>query len=185
MEDQQSRGLYHRVLGDAWSRVDPAVRSLHLNNKSKTITGKLTIEQGGGWLGRIFVRIIGLPKARKDCEVRLVKTAIGDGEKWERNFGEDKLVTVQQSAPEGIWERIGVWEMLLRITVDNGALVHVQRRTRLCLGPVRMPWPEWMGPRGTAREEADKDGWVKLRLELFLPLAGRILTYHGRVKAFS
>jgi len=156
---------------------------MHLNGEPKSVSGTITIEQGKGWFGRFLVWIIGLPKERPKCEVRLVKTVIKNGERWERFFDSDQLATIQRCSPEGIWERAGIWEMLLDISVDDGALVHRQKRTRLCLGPLRLPWPRWLGPTGGAREEADGEGWVQLRVELFAPLAGKIFAYHGRVKA--
>ena len=145
MGESSPQSLYPQILGDSWASVHPAVQAMHLNGEPKSVSGTITIEQGKGWFGRFLVWIIGLPKERPKCEVRLVKTVIKNGERWERFFDSDQLATIQRCSPEGIWERAGIWEMLLDISVDDGALVHRQKRTRLCLGPLRLPWPRWLG----------------------------------------
>ena len=183
MADEKAQGLYPRLLGPAWARVHPAVRALHLTGARKVVTGTLAVEEGRHWLARRLVCWLRLPREQPAHEVRLVKTPVDEGERWERFFGETEIVTLQRLGSEGIWERVGVWEMLVSVTEQDGALVHEHQRTRLCLLGLRLPWPRRLGPRGGAVEAANDEGQVDLSVRLIAPWAGRVLSYHGTLRA--
>ncbi len=68
--------------------------------------------------------------------------------------------------------------------VEDGALVYEHLQTSLCLGPVRIPCPRFLGPRIEAREWQE-DGFDGVCASIVAKTAGGrvIVSYTGRLQA--
>jgi hypothetical protein len=132
-------------------------------------------------LARILARMLGLPAAGRQVDVRLQVRATGEGERWERAFGSRLLVTTQYPAPPGLLgERFGAVELRFRLEARGGALVYRSTAAALRLAAARVPLPRWLAPRVRARERSAGDG-VTVRVGVTTPFAGPLLAYAGRL----
>ena len=176
-------GLYLKLLGDAWNDLDGTVQRLHVSVPPVQAVGLFQVRRGTNWLARLLARLARLPEAGEAVNVRLLVTAQGDGEEWQRTFAEQPLVTLQSERPDGLLaERIGPIEMRFQLKVVDGALNYRATRALLCLGPLLLPLPPWFSPRITAWERpVGEGGHIEVFVHVHLPLLGRLVSYSGRL----
>jgi hypothetical protein len=123
-----------------------------------------------------------LPRESTATELRLEIVADGDGERWRREFGGQRLDTTQEPASDrrALRERFGLFEFTFALHVLAGSLVHVPRTTALAVGPLRLPIPAWSAPRISAREEPAGDH-VHVAVRVDVPGVGMLVSYDGVV----
>jgi hypothetical protein len=115
-------------------------------------------------------------------ELRLEIVSDGDRERWQREFGGQRLDTTQEPARDrrALRERFGPFEFTFALHVLAGSLVHVQRSTALVVGPLRLPLPAWSAPRISAREDPAGDH-VQVAVRVEAPGVGMLVSYDGVV----
>jgi hypothetical protein len=176
-------GLYPRLLGDTWNRLDQAVRRLHNSLDPVHAVGVFRVRRGSNWLVRTLAQLAQLPQAGEAVDVRLLVTRHGQREEWRRTFAGRPLATLQFERAGGLLaERMGCLELWFRLKVVEGALAYQSTSAGFCFGSLRLPLPHWLSPRVRAREKsADADHQIDVAVEVRLPLLGLLIAYEGRL----
>lgn len=171
--------LYQRTLGGAWDDLAPQIRELHSVTHESVFVGRCRVERGRNPLSILVARLIGLPPAGPDHDVRVTLTVEGDGERWVRHIGGSRFWSVQQPdradrATPLIRERFGVICVHFALVLEQAALRYVLRRWTL-LG---IPMPLALGPQSRATESIE-NGKFRFDVEIRHPLTGLIVHYRG------
>lgn len=177
--------LYERLLGGAWVELDEPVRRLHERGTGPCGEGLFAV-RGGNFFARWLARLSGLPACGDAVRVCLsvTQTEGGEAERWHRTF-EGRVFDTLQREGEGrlLAERAGPFELLLKLSVEGGALVYTHAGASLRVGPLRVPLPRALAPRVDARESAADDGEsVLVHVSSRAPLIGLMLSYEGRLR---
>jgi len=174
--------LYPRLMGTAWAEVDEAVRQAHLDGGLLSQAGLFRVQRGTSKLARLLLAVLRLPLAAEAVTIKLVVTPLGGGERWVRSFGDRTLVTTQAAGTGGVLiERMGVVELRFRLEAAGRALIYRQTGAALRLGPLSVPFPEWLWPRVEAREEAGGLNRTHVSVVVKVPLAGLLISYSGHL----
>jgi hypothetical protein len=174
-------GLYPRLLGNSWQSLDDAVQRLHALGKSVHAVGVFRVRRGTNLLARTLATLARLPSAGEAIDIRLLVTAAGDSEKWQRSFAGRPLVSLQSERTHGVLaERMGPVEMRFRLQVVEGALSYRTTSAALCLGSLSVPVPRWFSPSVRALERpVGEEGQIDVGVEVHLPLLGCLIAYDG------
>ena len=178
--------LYAQVSKLDWNRVDPALRTLRLQEGNSTQEGRFHIVRGRG-VARGVGWILGLPPAGEEVAVRLQVEREGAREVWRRDFGGHEMMTVQSLGPAGeLVEGFGPVDVHLRLEVDGGGIRYRQVGWRLRLGRWRIPLPGWLMPRVEVSErvcgETDR---LEVLVVLSHALMGLLVRYEGSLQLDS
>ena len=177
-------GLYPRLLGKSWRRLDDAIRRLHPHAGAIVqAVGVFHVRGGTNPLTRTLAWLAQLPAVGKNVEVRLLVTALEDGEERRRWFGARPLASLQSMRSDGLLaEQVGIVEMRFRLEVASGALHYLTRSAALCFGSLRIPLPLWFSPRVKASERPlGNPDHVYVTVEVILPVLGRLISYEGKL----
>lgn len=176
--------LYPRLMGPAWERVSEAVRQFHHTGDGLRARGVFRVVPGERWAARFMARGLGLPRAAEAVTLQLEVTPQGEGERWSRQFGTDRLISTQHAGADGLLiERHGVAEFRFRLREENGAIVYETHDAAVWLGWLRLSLPRWLALQATAREEPDtRPDRVRTRVTILAPLIGLLLQYEGEVE---
>lgn len=179
LEDRQpSRPLYARVLGSAWDRLPPEVRAVHDVLGQAEAAGRASVERGTGPLARLAAWLVGFPPSSSDVGVYVRFFASGGAETWARDFDGARFGSVQhegRGSAEGLLvERFGLLALEMALRVEDGRLVLVPRRWRICGVPI----PGLLMPRVEAHERVE-DGRFRFDVLIRDPLGGLIVRYGG------
>lgn len=175
--------LYPRLLGESWDNVHHAIQRLHGDGKPVHATGTFRVQRGQGGLVRFMAWVGGLPAAGDAVALELIVTPHKGTEEWRRMFAGRPMVSVQRARPNGVLaERAGPLELRFQLAVRDHAIHYGFHRALLCLGPIRIPLPKWLSPHAEASETPATDDEVQVRVELRLPMLGRMIAYDGMVK---
>jgi hypothetical protein len=160
----------------------PSIRSFHGSRPHTLARGTFRVVRGPGRIAAVLASALRLPPANPATELRLQIVADGAGERWQRDFGGQRLDTTQEPSDDGraLREQFGPLEFTFALHVLAGSLVHVQRATALVVGPVRFPLPAWSAPRIVAREDPAGDH-VRVEVRIQAPGVGMLVSYDGVV----
>ncbi len=177
--------LYRRLLGPSWYELAACVRRMHLEDGAASLrgVGSFRIRYGNARLGRLLARLLRMPSATEAANTRLVVTPIGRGERWERSFDEQSLISRQWEAQGGrLLERIKLLELEFRLEIRAGALLYRQVGAALRLGPLRVPLPRRMAPHVEAREEPGGANRTLVAVAVTVPRVGLLISYEGHIE---
>jgi hypothetical protein len=172
-------GLYERLVGEGWARLDEPVRRLHLCARGE---GTFAVRRGEGRVARVVARLLGLPPCGESVPLRLSVEPHGGGERWRRNFAGSEFVTEQGGHAAGLMaERTGPFEILFRLRAEGGALAYASEGAFLRVKSLRVRLPRLLAPRVEAWERA-ADGGVSVTVRVTSPLTGPLICYEGTVR---
>lgn len=171
-------GLYERLVGKDWGRLDERVRRLHLRARGE---GTFAVRRGEGRVASVVARLLGLPKGGESVPLLLSVEPSGGGERWRRNFAGREFVTVQGEHGGLMAERTGPFEILFRLTAEGGALAYDSEGAFLRVKGLRVRLPRLLAPRVEARERAAAGG-VEVSVRVTSPLTGPLISYEGTVR---
>ena len=177
-------GLYERLVGGGWGRLDEAVRRFHPAGAGVRAAGTFAVRRGSGRFAGLLARLLGLPEPGETVPLLLRVTPLaGGGERWRRRFaGRDFTTEQREGAGSLLAERAGPVEMLFRLTAQGGALVYEQAGLALCAGRLRVTLPRSLSPRVEASERAGAGGrGVRVYVRVTAPLVGLLIMYEGLV----
>ena len=130
--------LYGRILGSAWSQIAEPLRSMHGTDSVVRAHGRLRVERGVHPFARVLAWMLRLPESTAGADTRLIITARGGKERWERRFGGRRLETLQYISQGDLVERFGVLEFRFHLQASGGSLLYVQREAAVLCWPVRL-----------------------------------------------
>jgi hypothetical protein len=163
-----------------WESLPEAVRRAH---EPGSFVGCFEVRRGEGLLARFVAGVSRFPPPGRDVRARLTVTEKPDGTRWARRFGERDLVTTQRVLPGGLTaERLGCFECVFRLRLDERGVAYDQVAAALTLGPLRVPLPLLLAPRVESRVEAASGGRAcRVSVAIAVPIAGFLLSYEGIV----
>lgn len=170
--------LYRRILGPAFDDLPAPIRRMHQVRERLVAAGRATVERGQNPLARRIASLFGFPKPAGDVPVRVSFTVRDGVERWERDFGGQRLVSHQLAGTgpcaQLMTERFGRLVFGLALVVEPA---------RLCLIPRRwtafgIPMPRFLMPDGDSSETVE-DGRFRFHVEIRLPLLGLMVRYRG------
>lgn len=176
-------GLYERLVGVEWEKLDEAVRRFHPSGAGLRAAGTFVVRRGRGRFAHLLAYLLGLPDSGEAVPLLLRVTPHAGGERWRRSFAGRDFVTEQRAhAGTLLAERAGPAEMLFRLTAEGGALVYTQEGLALRAGRLRLRLPRRLAPRVEASERAGKGGrGVRVFVRVTAPLVGLVIRYEGLV----
>ncbi len=170
--------LYRRVLGAAWHVLPEPIRIMHGSTATRSAGGRARVVGAANWAGRLAARALGFPTDADAVFVRVTFERANGVETWRREFGAQRLTSVQYAGKgryEGLLcERFGAFVIGLALVVEQERLKLVVRRWSV-LG---IPLPRVLAPRGDAFELEER-GRFRFYVDIGLPLIGRVVTYMG------
>ena len=154
-EPETDHRLYPTLLGASWDALHPAVQLAHTVPGEAHASGTFRVGRGPGFLTGWLLDLARVPPSSPAIDVRLAIQHRGLSERWHRAFDGAPLVTYQSAAPGGVLaERVGPLEFRFRLAVRDGSLLYRQVGFAICLGPLRIPLPEWAAITIACREGA-------------------------------
>ena len=177
-----SAPLYQRLMGNSWCQLSEPLRCMHTTSSTVRACGRFRIDYGPHPLARLLARLLRLPHPSAAADTRLVISARGDREQWERTFGRCRFVTLQYRWRDDLAERFGVLQFRFRLHVSDGSLFYVQRQAAVLCWPVRLPIPALCAPRVEAREDPAGPERIQVEVRVLLPAIGLLISYAGIVE---
>ena len=191
LDDHRFRAL---LPDDEWGRLPLAVwrRFSKRLAAGKTVVYIGEVEESfhshaGWWLAQ-FARLIGgpLPTGTEACVPMIVtvsEDAASSGQVWTRicarsnGFPQVIHSAKRFAGPTGLEEYIGFGiSMSLRLSVEHEALFFRSAGYFLCIGPSRIPLPEWLTPGALTVSHADLgDGTFRFALKVVHPSQGPLI----------
>lgn len=174
--------LYHRVLGEAWARLPPALREMHDCGEGSRAEGRATVERGHGRLSRLVGACFGFPAAGAEVPVQVRFRPEGRGEWWQRTFGNRSFRSFQSEgrgrSERLLCERFGPFSFGLALVLADARLHLVVRRWSF-LG---LPLPTSWAPDGASWESVDdgvEGGRFCFHVEIRQRWTGLLVAYRG------
>src|SRR5262245_56636765 len=177
-----TRSLYARIMRSSWSQLAEALRGMHGSHVTVYAHGRLRIEHGVHPLVRLLAWMLRLPQPSDACDTRLIVTAVGEDERWERTFSDRRIETRQYICDDTLAERFGILEFRFRLRESGGSLMYVQREAAFRWRPVRLPIPSSWAPRVAAREDPAGPRYIQVHVRVALPRVGPVISYAGLVE---
>jgi uncharacterized protein DUF4166 len=155
---------------------------MHGSHAAMHARGRMQIEHGVHPFARLLAWMLRLPRPSVACDTRLIVTALGDEERWERTFNDRRIQTRQYICDDTLAERFGVLEFRFRLEASDGSLVYVQRDAALLCLPVRVRIPMVWAPHIEAREDPAGPRRIQVGVRVALPGVGLLIAYSGLVE---
>ena len=175
--------LYERLLGDAFRSLPPVLREFHGAELDARAQGTLRVTRGPGRLRAWVADGLRLPRAASSAPLHLTVRPQGRGERWERRFGADLLVSRQWADGDLLVESFGL--------VRFGYCVHASREglhfTFVRAWLWRVPLPLALSPRIEACAAVPEPGHATWRIQVRVraPLLGELLRYEGTIYPYD
>jgi len=179
-DQEQAAALFHRVLGEAFARLPPPLRTLHGVAGRRCFHGRAEVERGRGLAG-LVARLFRLPRSGRDLPLTVTIAATPAGEVWQRDFGgqrfRSRLAAGRGREQHLLVERFGPLTFALALVLEGGRLAYVVRGWRCC----GLPMPRALAPRSEAFETAAA-GRFRFDVTIRLPLLGLLARYRGTLE---
>lgn len=166
--------LYARLLGPAFERLSPILKSIHDARTMKQYVGRCDIRGGDHWIARTIARLAGLPAARTDVPVEVTINATADSEAWIRNFGTQRMHSRLADRNQCLVERLGPVVLTFELMAQPERIVWSLQSARLALFPLPMTWL-----LKCAATEAIHDGRYGFDVSAHVRGIGLIVHYKG------
>ena len=175
-EEQRPAPLFRRAMGEAFTRLPPAVRRMHDRVTSFQAHGRADIAIARNPVAHLL-RLFGLlPRPGTDVPTR-VAFAIEDGrERWSRHFGAFNGSSVlDQAGDDHVRERFGPIVGKLRLIADGEGLTMEVAGFRY----FGLPVPRFLWLRAWGLEGVNAEGRFTFDVGIGLPLGIGLVTYRG------
>jgi Domain of unknown function (DUF4166) len=144
----------------------------------------MRVVHGPGFLARVLIRLLRLPRASEAADMQLNIVADADGEWWYRMFDGVRVTTRQRRVdPDLLVERFGRLEFRFRVVSEGDEIRYEQTNVCMRVGTVALRLPAALAPTVEGRERARGADWTEVRIRVTWPPAGLILEYDGGVHA--
>lgn len=174
--------VFEKVFGALYQQMPASWQQFHRVVDCHRYTGEAEVRRGAGLASRMICGLMRLPKSGV-VPVVLTLTNSGDGERWQRQFGESRFESCLTAAGrlEGdndavqIKEQLGLLGFLIRLEVkDEEIHWHIEgwRFAGVALPQILMPLSRTV-------EGQDAEGRYRFDIDLHLPGFGRLIAYRG------
>ncbi len=145
--------------------------------KGAAARGTFRVVRAGGWLRNALASLLGLPRPGSDVPIQLHVTVEGERERWVRDFGGHRVVTVQWAHGDVLMESSGWTSLAAELVIDGSRLRYVFRRAWFAGIPIRADCLL----RSRALWRPAETGWSVL-VRLSLPMLGELIRYEGWIE---
>jgi hypothetical protein len=172
--------LYERLTGPAWQQLSENVRRAHMVTGSLRARGIFSV-QHGQFFARLLAKLLRLPSPAEATTVQLHVTASEIGEKWERYFGNRRLITFQNATSDNLLaEKFGPFQISFRLHPSAEALSYQQQGAAVGFGRLRLSIPAWLAPQvHVAERSVDDTGRTHVAVSISQPPLGLLIRYEG------
>lgn len=132
--------LYARILGDAFERLSPILKSVHDTRASKCYVGRCDIRGGSSLIAGFIARFAGLPIAKTNVPVEVTILSEGRGEGWTRLFGTQRMRSRLMDRNRRLQERLGPIVLTFELAAQTDRIVWSLHSARLAVIPVPISW---------------------------------------------
>jgi Domain of unknown function (DUF4166) len=172
-----SPSLYRRILGTRFDALPPVLRRFHGASEGGQARGRFRIERGTGRLRNALASLLGLPIAGSDVPVQLHVKVEGERERWIRDFGGHRVVTVQWAWNDVLMESAGLTSFSTALVIDGSRLRYLFLRAWFA----GIPLPRWLSPSVESYVDAGETGW-RVVVQIFAPFLGELVRYEGWIE---
>jgi hypothetical protein len=171
--------LYQRVMGAAFDRLAPAVRSMHDVLRDSGAEGRGQVERGRHPFARLVAALMRFPTAGEHPLHVHFAEARG-AERWTRDFGGHCFASILRQAGDALVERFGPMRFHFQLREDRRTLRMIL--TRWSFLGIRLPLA--LAPR-IAAQEWEKHGLFHFDVRIDLPLVGQVIRYRGWLRPLA
>jgi hypothetical protein len=134
-------------------------------------------------MARLLAILLRLPSEADTTAIELTVTPTERGERWERTFGNRRLITRQSATHDNLLaERFGPVEFKFRLSADRDSLSYLQQGAALYFGRLRLPLQGWLAPQVHAIERAvGATSRTHVTVSISLAPLGLLLRYEGEL----
>lgn len=179
--ESDERGLYERLLGDAYDSLPASLRVVHGRTPYLRISGRASIVRGRGPLARLVARIFRLPGAAADVPVAVTFERTPTTEKWTRDFNgrvfSTSLFAGRNRFERLLCERFGPFVFGMAPIVNRDRLSLVVRRW----SAFGVALPRALAPLGNTYE-IERNGRFNFHVEIKVPCVGLVVRYEGSLE---
>jgi hypothetical protein len=147
--------LYPQLLGDAFADVPPILQRFHSTLPAHAM-GLCRVHRADRGVTGLIARLMRLPPSGRSVALRLEVSAHGGGERWERSFAGQPLITTQHARGTVLIERIGVIRFEFALACERGRMIFRLRRASCC--GIRLP--KRLRPHVRATVSGRTNGWI-------------------------
>jgi len=167
--------LFRRLLGPAFDELHPSLRAVHAGDAAR-FAGHCEVTRGEGLLSRLLCAIAQLPPAGTRVPVTVVITAMGDGERWERNFVGHRFVSTLWIEEGELAERIGPTTYRYRLEASAERIDW----NLVAMRVLGVPLPRF-ARAAVAAGASVQEGEYAFDVRASMPIAGLLVHYRGRL----
>lgn len=175
MDRGLSAPLFAQVLGPAFARLPPALRTLHSVPQWQRYVGQAEVRRGRHPLLPLCAWLARLPPAGATLPIEVTFSADAQGERWQRRFGTHAMPSRLWLQDGRLRERLGAVEFEFALRVDAAAIVWSAARA-WAFGVLPLP-RRWLA--GVHCRESERDGRYAFLVEVALPWIGPFIRYEG------
>jgi hypothetical protein len=161
------------LLGPAFERLPPALKSIHDARRAKLYVGRCDI-RGGGLIARTIARLAGLPIAQSDAAIEVTIDVTETSEDWLRKFGTRRMQSRLTDRRQRLEERLGPFVLTFNLSAEQERIVWSLYSARLALLPLPLTWL-----LECAATEAIHDGRYGFDVSAHVRGIGLIVHYKG------
>jgi hypothetical protein len=165
--------LYHRVMGERFAALPPAVRAIHEVLRDGGAAGEAEVRRGRNPLARFIAWALGFP-TEGTHRLHVAFAERDGGERWTRDFSGRTFSSFLSERGGHLTERFGLIRFAFDLPSDSAGLRMPIRRW--WFGP--LPLPLFLAPRSEAREW-EEEGRFHFDVPIALPLLGPLVHYRG------
>lgn len=175
LHDEAMKSLYQRILGEAFEKLPTALREFHQTGKGVAL-GTMTVRRPSGRFRNWLSDLLMLPAACEAVPLRLEVISVGRQERWMREFGGQRLETIQWEEDGLLVEQAGPGSFVFALRADSEGMDFHMRHQRA--GILRLP--VLLAVKVHARVTGRPAGWhVSVRISS--GVFGELTTYEADV----
>lgn len=169
--------LYQRILAEKFDVLPRAIKDVHAFEGRHSLSGEADVWCNETMIGKLLLRLLGLPRAGKGQTASIQFEEDGRGERWFRTFGRDSFssrVKPHETKPGRIIEIMGGVSAVISLRViPEGLQWDIE-----ALSLLGLPLPRNFAP-ATQAIEREVDGLYRFDVSIALPLLGQLISYQG------
>lgn len=130
------KSLYQRILGEDFEKLPTALREFHQVGSGVAL-GTITVRRPSDRIRNWLANLLQLPTACNAAPLRLEVNSVGQKERWIREFGGQRLESVQWEEDGLLVEQVGPGSFVFALRADPGGMDFHMRHQRA--GVLRLP----------------------------------------------
>lgn len=169
--------VYRNLLGDRFKNLPTQVQVFHDPDGVSVWDGTAQVKRGTSPLAKLVCHLFGFPATGEAVPLRLTITPLGNGERWDRDFGGRRMVTKQVTRDGWLIEHLGLIRIHMRPVIEGDRFSVSPEKWSL----FRLPLPKALMPTSENFETEDA-GRFQFNVSISAPLIGLLVSYRGSLE---